>query len=247
MSGRSANIADFLRANGISVAVGAALLAVIALGARWIASNRAEGTPPRKVMQFAVVNVQPAQPPKPPPPPPPQPAAPPKEIDAPQPNRVELNATDIPPPEAAPPSPGAPAAGPLALAATGEGPGDAFNLVGNPGGRALLSGGGLGDGSGGGLGRGDATARYAWYYAKMQPDIEAALRGCKRLSSASVRMELRIWWDASGRITRVQPVRSGDPAVDAELQTLVGLRLRQPPPSDVPMPVVMRLNARRPQ
>jgi len=41
------------------------------------------------------------------------------------------------------------------LAAEEEGPGDAFNLVGNPGGRALLSGGGLGDGTGDGDGSGD--------------------------------------------------------------------------------------------
>ena len=151
------------------------------------------------------------------------------------------------PPDAPPPPPG-PAAGPLALAEEGSGPGDAFNLAGNPGGRGLLGPGGLGDGNGSGGGTGDAAARYAWFYGRMQPDIEAVLRRGKRLSAANAVAELRLWWDASGRITRVQPVRPGaDPALDQEFEALVGVQLRHPPPPDVPMPVVMRVQARRPR
>jgi hypothetical protein len=81
----------------------------------------------------------------------------------------------------------------------------------------------------------------------MQPDVEAVLRRSRRLSAVAAVAELRLWWDESGRITRVQPVRPGaDPTLDHEFEALVGLQLRHPPPPDVPMPVVMRIQARRP-
>jgi outer membrane biosynthesis protein TonB len=245
MGGRTERAREFLRANGVTVGVAAGLVLATGLGVRWIVSERNEPPAPRKVMQFAVVNVQPAQQPKPPPPPPmPTPQ---KVDDEPQPDRHELRAMDIPP-DAAPPPPGAAPAGPLALAEEGTGPGDAFNLVGNPGGRGILSGGGLGDGSGVGGGQGDAAARYAWFYARMQPDVEAVLRRSKRLSAVSAVAELRLWWDESGRITRVQPVRPNrDASLDQEFEALVGLQLRHRPPPDVPMPVVMRVHARRPR
>jgi len=42
---------------------------------------------------------------------------------------------------------------------------------------------------------------------------------------------------------------TGEPALDAALknQVLNGLQLQEPPPSDMPLPIVMRLTARRPQ
>ncbi len=245
MSRPAGRVAEVLRANALSLGVGLGLLVLAVLGVRWIAGSRAEGPPPRKVMQFAVVSVQPAPQPK--PPPPPQPVTPPKEIDPPQPNRVEIHPTDIPPPDA-PRPPDAPGGGRLALAAEGDGPGDAFNLAGNPGGRGLLSGSGLGDGTGDGLGQGDASARYGWYFAKIQADLEDALRRTKQLSNASTRVELRVWWDDDGRISRVQLVRStGVAKLDEAVQSVVGLKLKQPPPRDVPMPLILRLTARRPQ
>ncbi len=245
MSRSSGRTAEFLRANGLTLGVGVTLLALAALGVRWIAGNR-EAPPPRKAMQFTVVSVQPTPQPK-PPPPPPQQVTPTKELDEPQPNRIEIRPTDIPPPDA-PRPPDAPSGGRLALAAEGEGSGDAFNLAGNPGGRGLLSGGGLGDGSGDGVGQGDASARYGWFFAKVQADIEEALRRTKQLSNASTRVDLRVWWAENGRISRVQLVRStGNPKLDEAVQSVVGLVLRQPPPRDIPMPLILRLTARRPQ
>ena len=171
-----------------------------------------------------------------------------------QPTRVTLKPTDFTPPDMSRPAPSAGAAGGrLSLAAEGEGPGDAFNLVGNPGGRGLLSGGGLGDGSGDGavdaVGGGDGVgARFGWYYAKMVGEIEEALRTQRSLASAATRVELRVWADPSGRIRRVQLVKSsGDPAVDEAIQSIVGLKLREPPPPDIPMPMIARLTARRPR
>jgi TonB family protein len=194
------------------------------------------------------VNIDRPPPPRTPPPPPPptqQPKLEEKAEEA-RPDRVEIKAMDVPPPDAPPPAPGG---GQLGMDAEGEGPGDAFNLVGSRGGKGLLNGpGGLGDGSGSGLGDGSAQARFAWYYAKVQGDVESVLRKSKRLSSASVTMEIRISWDESGRITLAQPVRSsGDATLDREYQSLVGQMLRSPPPADVPKPVVFRIRARRPQ
>jgi protein TonB len=243
--------ASFLRAHAFGFFAGVLLALLVAFAIHWIGSNR-NAPPPRKVMQFTVVNVQPQQP-KPLPPPPP-PVAPPKVIEQPQATRVELKASDIPPPDAPPPSAApassGPPAGPLALAAEGEGRGDAFNLAGNPGGRGLLSGGGLGDGSGDGnaqLGSGGGTGnRYAWYYARVASDLEDAFRKKGKLMSASTRVELRVWTEPNGRISRVQLVRStGDRDWDEAIQSIVGSRVMEPPSQDIPMPMILRLTARR--
>ncbi len=235
-------MAEFLRANGFSLGVGVALLVLAVLGARWIASSR-QGPAPRKVMQFTVVSIQPQ--PQPPKPPPPQPITPPKVVEQPQTTRVEMKPTDIPPPDAPRPPSDAPAGGGrLSLAAEGEGPGDAFGLAGNPGGRGLLSGGGLGDGIGEGQGSG---GRYGWYYTRIAAEIEEAFRRQKKMIAASTRVELRIWADEAGRISRVQLVKStGNPEMDQAIQSVVGLKLREPPPRDIPMPMIARLTVRRP-
>jgi periplasmic protein TonB len=245
-------MAQVLRDHGVAVAAGLALLVLAVLGVRWIAGQRQE-PPPRKAMQFTMVKVQPPPPPTRPSPPPPV-APPPKPIEQEQTTRVEIKTTDIPPPDAPPPSntpPGAPAAGPLALAAEGDGPGDAFNLAGKPGGRGLLSGGGLGDGTGDGElggGGGGAAARYGWYYGKIRDDIERALRSSKKLARASTRVEIRIWADDSGHLSRVELLRStGDLDQDEAIRSLHGLRVSQVPPSDLPMPLVLWFTARRPQ
>jgi TonB family protein len=240
-------LARFVRTNGVGVAAALLLLGLASSAVRWVLKNR-ETPPPRKVVQFTMVNIEKPPPPKAPPPPPPpqQPQKVEEAHDEPQPNRVEIKSMDMPPPDAPPPAPGG---GQLALAAEGEGPGDAFNLAGNPGGKGLLSGGvGLGDGSGGLGGEGSAQARYGWYYARMKGDLEAVLKRSKRLTAANLVMELRISWDDTGRVTLAQPVRSsGDPALDREYQALVGTTFKNPPPADIPRPVIFRIRALRPQ
>jgi len=236
-------IAERLRANKTGVAAGLVLVALAAGAIRWIAATSKEPAP-RKAMQYAVVNLQP--PPQRPPPPPPPPVPQPK-VEEEQNKRVDLDPKEVMR-DAPPPEPSAPAAGPLALAAEGDGPGDAFNLAGNPGGRSLV-GGGLGEGDGlGGGGGGGTGNRFGWYYARVAADLEEAFRKHKRMSAASTRVELRVWTDAEGRISRVQLIRStGDPELDAAIQSVVGLRLREPPPRDIPMPMIARLTARRPE
>src|SRR5215813_3857814 len=185
--------AEFVRAHLFSVAFVLVLVTLAGYAVRWIASNR--GAPaPRKVMQFTVVSV----PPQVKPPPPPPPVTPPK-VEEPENTRVNLKPQDLLPPDE--PRPASPPAGPLALATEGEGPGDAFNLAGNPGGRGLLSGGGLGDGSGVGGGGGNP---YGWYYAQVADELGEALRRNKRITTAALRVELRLWTDPDGRVSKVQ-------------------------------------------
>ena len=247
-------LAGLLRENAFLVFALLALGLLATFGSRWIRSGR-NAPPPRKTMQFTVVTVQPREIPKPPPPPPP--VVPPKMVEPEKATRVELKPSDIPPPDAPPPSAAAPAApsaggppaGPLGLAGEGEGPGDAFNLVANPGGRSLLSGGGLGDGSGTGgaqIGQGTVGNRYAWYYVRVASELEDAFRKQHRLANASTRVELRVWTEPSGRVSRVELVKStGDPAWDEAIQSVVGLRVLEPPSQDIPMPMILRLTARR--
>jgi len=229
-----------LRRNAVPLGAGLVLVVLLVLGVRWIVTHRGS-PPPKKVTTITGVIVKPLEPPKVTAPPPP-PVVRPKEVDEPQRSRVELK--DLPP-LGAPPPQNAPGGGRLALAAEATGEGDAFNLAGNLGGRGLLSGGGLGDGTG--LGEGDGVgSRYAWYYAKLAAQIEDVYRKDKRLSTASTRVEIRVWADRSGRISRVELVKStGDSELDRVIQSVVGLKLRDPPPSDIPMPMLARITARR--
>jgi protein TonB len=128
--------------------------------------------------------------------------------------------------------------GPLGVNAKGEGQADSFGLVGRSGGNGLLDGGG-----GGG-------SRFGWYAAQIQARIEEALRENNRTRSASITgLRVRIWADNTGRVTRAQLIgSSGDPAIDSAIQNevLTGLQLKQAPPSDMPMPIVLRVTAHRP-
>src|SRR5581483_1215174 len=115
---------------------------------------------------------------------------------------------------------------------------DAFGLSGK---------GGLG--IGGGNGSGHSASRWGWYAAQVQSRISDALRANRRTRNASLRVEVRVWPDATGRITRASlSGSSGDPAVDAAIknEVLTGLQLSEPPPQGMPIPIVMRLTARRP-
>lgn len=147
---------------------------------------------------------------------------------------------DEPKPEEAPPDE-PPAAPDLSTGIVGNGPADGFGLGGPGGGRG-------GNGLGGG-GRRGGGSKYGWYAAQVQSRIADALRGNKQTSRADVRIEVRIWPDETGRIRRASLARStGDAALDRviESEVLTGLRLSEPPPADMPLPIVMRITARRP-
>jgi len=111
-----------------------------------------------------------------------------------------------------------------------------------------LGGGSGGDGSIGGDGGG---SRFGWYAGKIQDAVHQALSQNNQTSHASIHhLRVRIWIDSSGKVTRATiSGSSGDPAVDNALknEALVGVRLAEPPPSDMPMPVVMNIDEQRRQ
>jgi outer membrane biosynthesis protein TonB len=216
---------------GTAVLVGAVLL--IGLGVMLSGDK----DPPRKVQDLTIVTIVP---PPPPPPPPPQAEPPPEQKMVEQTpikqEIIEVKPVDIPK-DAPPDANDDPLPGPPALADAGKGPGD---LLGKEGGRGFIGGGGGGGGGGG---------RWGWYASIVQSQIEAALRANEKTRHAVMQVQVKLWSDGMGRVNRVQLVSStGDTELDAVIrnQVLRGLTLREPPPKDMPMPINMRVIARRP-
>ena len=193
--------------------------------------------PPRKVQEITLIQIAP------PPPPPPPPAAPKEKMIEQTPVKQEIqDERPVEKPKEAPapkdsPKADEPPPGPLALDAKAVGPGDSFNLGGKPGGHGLLGGGG-----GGG-------SRWGWYASIVQQQIEAALRANAHTRNAVMQIQVRLWADSSGRVSRIQLISStGNPEMDTAIrdEVLQGITLREPPPKDMPMPMVARISARRP-
>ena len=126
---------------------------------------------------------------------------------------------------------------PIGTGIKGDGPGDAFGL-------------GSSDGNGGIGGAGNYSGgKWGWYASEVQVRIAEALRQNTHTKNASLRVEVRIWPDSTGRVVRAQLVDStGDEAVDNAIKNeiLTGLQLQEAPPQGMPTPIVLRLTARRP-
>ncbi len=195
---------------------------------------------PHKEQAISMVKLLPLPPPPPPPPPPPQ-----QQQVINEEKMLDQQPVDSAPktPDKAPepPKPDAPAPGPLGTGIKGDGAPDGFGLAGSGnGGGGLLGGGGGGPGGG----------RFGWYAAKVQAKIADALRADPRTKGAGMRVEVRIWPDLTGRITRAKLKGStGNPSVDQAIQNevLTGLQLPEPPPDGMPTPIVLRLTALRPK
>ncbi|HXH46579.1 MAG TPA: TonB C-terminal domain-containing protein [Bradyrhizobium sp.] len=191
--------------------------------------------PPRQVRELTVVNLVP------PPPPPPPPPQPPEQKMIEQPKMAEQKFEEDKPLEKPQDEPAKDAKneeppGPLSLDAKATGPGDLFNLGGKPGGSPYGGGGGGG-------------SRWGWYGSIVQAQIEAALRANSRTRNAAIQVQVSVWADGTGRISRVTISPStGDAELDAIIRNdvLGSLTLREPPPKDMPMPIVARITARRP-
>ncbi|MBU6295622.1 MAG: energy transducer TonB [Planctomycetes bacterium] len=216
------------------IAVAAAALLAVGAAAFFFLG----GSDKPKKRTATVVNIMPVLPPPPPPTPPPTPPpAPPDPVEPPPdaPEFVEETTPDSPPePE---PAPDAPA--PMGSNIQGDGPPDGFGLVGKGGGGMI---GGRGQGGG-------AGTRFGWYAGRVQNAVTSALRTHQSTRASQLSLKARIWVDASGRVTRASlEGSSGDRETDRALQQeiLTGLRLPDPPPEDMPMPIVMRINASRP-
>ncbi|GKQ53273.1 TonB C-terminal domain-containing protein [Bradyrhizobium sp. Ce-3] len=216
-----------------------AVVAVVALflgGAVYFFLGHDDLPPPRQVRDLTIVNVTL---PPPPPPPPPQPQPEQKMIEQPkmaEPEFKEEKPVDKPKDQPAKDAKNDEPPGPLSLDAKPTGPGDLFNLGGKPGGSPYGGGGGGG-------------SRWGWYTTIITSQVEAAIRANPKTRNMATQIQVRLWVDGSGHVTRVVLTpSSGNPEIDAALRNEVigSLTLREPPPKDMPMPVVTRVTARRP-
>jgi TonB family protein len=102
---------------------------------------------------------------------------------------------------------------------------------------------------GSGFGGKGGGSKYGFYAGKVQARVAEALRNHKKTRSAVMNVQVRVWADSTGRITKVSLGQStGDPVLDAAIkgEVLSDVVLSEPPPPGMPMPIVMRFNARRP-
>ena len=104
--------------------------------------------------------------------------------------------------------------------------------------RVLIAGGGTGG----------HHSRFGWYAGEVQKTIQEALSRNTVTGRSEFARRVRIWADASGRVTKVKLDASmEDPALNRAIgDAITGLQLPEAPPRDMPMPIVMRLVARRP-
>lgn len=196
---------------------------------------------PKRKAPVSVVNIMPPLPPPPPlptpvPTPPPQEVPPPPDTKQPE-FQAEEKPDNAPKDEPKAAVPDEPA--PLGSNIQGDGS-DGFGLTGRGGGGMI---GGTGKGKGGG------NTKWGWYGGQVQSRVTDALSKHRNTKSASLSIKVRIWADSTGRITRATLANStGDRTVDQAIQNevLTGLQLQEPPPADMPMPIVMRISAKRP-
>jgi protein TonB len=197
-------------------------------------SGHEDMPPPRRIQEITLLKITPPPPPPPPPKPPEQKMI--EQVKTDQPEFKEEKPVEQPKQAPVKDAKADEPPGPLSLDAKAQGPGDLFNLAGKPGGSPYGAGGGGG-------------SRWGWYASIVQAQLESALHGNRRTRNASMQVQIRIWADGSGRVTRVQLVAStGDVELDAVIrnEAFSGLVLREPPPKDMPMPMVTRVTARRP-
>ena len=179
----------------------------------------------------SMVSIIPPLPPPPPPPPPPKERPPEPE----QVKEEKFQAEDSPKPD---PAPADPAPAPMGTNLQGDGP-NAFGLA-NGGGGGMI---------GGSRSKGGTGSKFGTYASQVQSRVVDSLRNHKKTRSAALDVKVRIWADSSGRVTRATlSGTSGDPGVDRAIrdEILTGLKLQNPPPEGMPMPIVMRISATRP-
>ncbi len=216
----------FQRHRALSAVLGVVVLGGIVMGAMKLGRHE-EG--PRRSQNVTMVNLPP------PPPPPPKIEPPPPQETPPEQKMIEQAPIDEPeekPQDEPPPAPD------LSTGLKGDGPPDGFGLSGS---------GGAGSRFGGNGGR--RGSKWGWYAGQVQSRIQEAVRNNRSTRKADMQIMARIWVDPTGRVNRVEvDGKSGDPAADAALrnEVLRGLQLQEPPPKGMPMPINLRIKARRP-
>lgn len=210
------------------VVIGA--FALLGAGAFYFLSTAKHTATVKAPEKMVVVSLPPLPPPPPPPPPPKREPPPPK----PEQKMEKESAPEDKPKEEAPKAPEPPKEA-LGTGVKGNGPGIA----------------GLGSsGNGGGFGgpKSGGGSKYGYYAGMVQSKVTQALQSNGHTRSAAMDIKVRIWPDSTGRITRVAlDTKTGDPKLDAAIQNevLANLQLAEPPPAGMPLPIVMRLTARK--
>src|ERR1700730_6366388 len=183
-----------------------ALIAVLLGGVVFFFSGHDDLPPPHQLREFTVVNIVP---PPPPPPPPPMPEQ--KMIEQPkmaEPEFKEDKPVEKPRDEPIKDAKNSEPPGPLSLDAKAVGPADVFNLGSKPGGSPYGGGGG--------------GSRWGWDAPIVQGQIEAGLRANPRTRNAVLQVQIRLWADGSGHVSRIQLASStGDAELDAVIRNEV--------------------------
>lgn len=208
-------------------------LAALAIAGTFTSCSDKKETVKKKAAPVVVEVALP--PPPPPPPPPPKPEEPKPE----EPKEQEMVEQE-PIVEETPPEP-APADEPPALGtnmAPGDGPDNGYGLA---------KGGGTGGGRGSNSIGGKGGSRFGRQASMIQNTVAGELRRNPKTKSAVFSGKVALWVDASGRITRAKAVGSlGGSGVDESVPSvLVGLQFPEALPSDMPMPVQMRVSGRK--
>lgn len=216
---------SFLQRYGFVLGVGAVvLLAIVVFAGRQLFSGHHEA--PHKNQEISMVKLQPLPTPPPPPPPAQKPPEPMKQEMV---QQDHVDKDEQKPDEQ-------PKAEPVSTGIKGNGP-DSFGLASSGGGGTLG-------------GSGHHGSKFGWYAAQVITQVEDALRANPKTRAAKLRIVVRIWPDPNtGRVNRVELSGSiGDPALEAAIknEVMTGLQLREPPPKDMPLPIVMRITAQRP-
>ncbi|CAI0762252.1 TonB family C-terminal domain [Serratia entomophila] len=176
------------------------------------------------------------------PPPPPPPPEPPKQPE-PEPEKVaepepppEPKPTEQPKPQEEAPKPADDMAKAMEMDGSAQAGGDAFNI-------GAGSGSGM-SGSGGGGGLGNAT--YGQYLSHI---FQKILREDESTRLLSFRLQLNLWLNEAGQVTRVDIVKSSGEK-DIDNKVVAALRsapaMSQKPPKSLSLPVRILLQGRRP-
>jgi protein TonB len=201
-----------------------ALVVVVLLaggGVYWMVRSFLNSAPPltKKVVQEIHVIRPPPPPPDEPPPPPPPPE-----------EKVDVHEPD---PEPDPtPSNEPPPSEQLGLDTEGGAGGDAFGLVGNKGGRDLLSSGG---------------SAFNWYGGLLKNEVLSQLEEVKDAHKGAYSATVKIWVRSDGSVERARLSQSsGDPARDKAIEAALSriTRISEAPPAGMPQPVSLRIVSR---
>ncbi len=212
------------------------LIVILSIGGIGYAASQFKGGPsaPARPVERMMTITLPPPPPPPPPPPTPKVEPPPEEKKQEMIAQEEVKPDEVKAPEPKP-SDDPP---PIGTNNVGNGPADGFGL-------GAYKGGNGGNGIGGGGGSG---SKWGWYAGKVQNAIGDALRRNSRTRNAALTVQVKVWADASGRITRAQLAGStGDAGLDSTLssEVLQNLQLPEAPPQGMPMPINLRITARK--